>query len=843
MIVIFKQTDNQILPSKAYERLFYSRIILSTAFYQKLNILSLVLITLQYLFWIRANPKVFLWLHKYKYKMNYLEGLNKAQHEAVTTTEGPSLVIAAAGSGKTRVLTLRIAHLLMKGIPPWSILTLTFTNKAAREMQARIAKVVDERTARQLWMGTFHSKFMQILRMESDKLGYPKTFTIYDTTDSKSLVSSIIKDLNLDKQTYKANEVFGRISSAKNNLITPQAYASNTQLVAYDRQTRKPEIARIYALYAQRCYKAAAMDFDDLLINTNILFRDFPEVLAKYQEKFKYILVDEYQDTNYSQYLIVKKLAALHQNVCVVGDDAQSIYSFRGAKIENILNFRNDYPNYKLFKLEQNYRSTKTIVNAANSVIAKNQKQIQKVAFSANAEGDKVKVIKAYNDHEEGVIVANAISDLVHREHANYSDFAVLYRTNAQSRIFEESLRKRNIPYRVYGSLSFYQRKEIKDILAYFRVTINPHDDESIKRIVNFPTRGIGNTTMERLEGEANTKKQSIWTTVEKLHLVNPGLKPSAIKKLAEFHGTIMAFRSKIFTIDAYEAARSIALGSGILHEFKSDNSFEGISRLQNLEELLNGIKEFVDTQKKEGITETITLADYLENVSLLTDADTDKPEDRNKVSIMTIHAAKGLEFDYVFIAGVEEDLFPSRLSLGTPEELEEERRLFYVALTRAAKLATISHAQIRYKWGDLTNCIPSRFINEIDSQWVESAELEKEQDDFTLSDDFFEQGMDEMRHDSKSYQRERVDGSKEIYGNRRLIRVKNSPSEGFASTSSNSVSNSISSGAKVTHERFGIGVVLEVEGDGQNRKATIDFTNAGKKTLLLKFAKLKVID
>jgi DNA helicase-2/ATP-dependent DNA helicase PcrA len=585
------------------------------------------------------------------------------------------------------------------------------------------------------------------------------------------------------------------------------------------------------------------MDFDDLLINTNILFRDFPEVLGKYQEKFKYILVDEYQDTNYSQYLIVKKLAALHQNVCVVGDDAQSIYSFRGAKIENILNFRNDYPNYKLFKLEQNYRSTKTIVNAANSVIAKNHKQIQKVAFSANVEGDKVKVIKAYNDHEEGILVANAISEIIHREHANYNDFAVLYRTNAQSRIFEESLRKRNIPYRVYGSLSFYQRKEIKDILAYFRVAINPHDDESIKRIVNFPTRGIGSTTMDRLEGKANTTGQSIWTTIEKLHIVNPGLKPSAIKKLGEFNGMIMAFRSNIFTIDAYEAARSVALGSGILHEFKTDNSFEGISRLQNLEELLNGIKEFVDTQKREGIIETITLADYLENVSLLTDADIDKPEDINKVSIMTIHSAKGLEFDYVFIAGVEEDLFPSRMSSGTPDELEEERRLFYVALTRAAKLATISHAQIRYKWGDLTNCIPSRFINEIDPQWVESTELEKEQDDFPLSDDFFQQGMDEMRPSLKSYQRKTFDNSKEIYGNRRLIRIKKSSAEGIASTSSNTENNSINIGAKVDHERFGIGMVIEVEGDDQNRKATIDFTTAGKKTLLLKFAKLKIIE
>jgi DNA helicase-2/ATP-dependent DNA helicase PcrA len=776
--------------------------------------------------------------------MNYLEGLSEVQLDAVTTTEGPALVIAAAGSGKTRVLTLRIAHLLKQGVNPWSILALTFTNKAAREMQARIAKVVDETTARQLWMGTFHSKFMRILRMESDKLGYPKTFTIYDTTDSKSLVSSIIKELKLDKQTYKPGDVFGRISSAKNNLITPQAYAANTQLVAFDKQTRKPEIAHIYALYAQRCYKAAAMDFDDLLLNTNILFRDFPEVLAKYQDKFKYILVDEYQDTNYSQYLIVKKLAALHQNVCVVGDDAQSIYSFRGAKIENILNFRNDYPDYKLFKLEQNYRSTKTIVNAANSIIARNRKQIQKVAFSDNAEGDKVKIIRAYNDHEEGLIVANAISEILHRDHVEYKDFAILYRTNAQSRIFEESLRKRNIPYRVYGSLSFYQRKEIKDILAYFRVAINPLDDESIKRIINFPARGIGNTTMEHLEGEANAKEQSIWTTIEKLGVANPGLKPAAVKKLFDFHEMISGFRTKVFTTNAYETARSIALGSGMLHEFKADNSFEGISRLQNMEELLNGIKEFIDSQKKEGITETITLADYLENVSLLTDADTDKPEDKNKVSVMTIHAAKGLEFDYVFIAGVEEELFPSHMSLGTPEELEEERRLFYVALTRAAKLATVTHAQVRYKWGDLTNCVPSRFISEIDPQWVESSELNSEdEEEFPMDNNYFKKSMGRNHSDSGSFTKQTSDSQHSSYSKRNLTRLTTNPSEIPSSNSTLIDNNSINKGTRVVHERFGSGIVLDVEGEGQNRKATINFGAFGQKNLLLKFAKLKVND
>ncbi|MFO8021713.1 MAG: UvrD-helicase domain-containing protein, partial [Perlabentimonas sp.] len=565
--------------------------------------------------------------------MQYLNELSETQREAVTTIKGPALIIAGAGSGKTRVLTYRIAHLLKQGVAPWNILALTFTNKAAREMKERIAAVVGNETAKRLWMGTFHSMFMRILRAEANKLGYPNSFTIYDTADSKSLVSSIIKELKLDTQTYKVNEVFGRISSAKNNLITPQAYATNGQLVSFDRQTRKPEVAKIYAMYVQRCYKAAAMDFDDLLLNTNVLFRDFPDVLAKYQEKFKYILVDEYQDTNYSQYLIVKKLAAEHNNVCVVGDDAQSIYSFRGAKIENILNFRNDYPDYKLFKLEQNYRSTQTIVNAANSVIAKNQKQIQKASFSANAEGDKVKIIKAYTDQEEGFMVAGAISELIQREHAGYKDFAILYRTNAQSRIFEEALRKRNIPYRVYGSLSFYQRKEIKDTIAYLRLTINPNDDEALKRVINFPARGIGKTTLERLEGTANSQVQSIWTTIEQLPENNAGLKPAAIKKVTQFYQLVKQFSTQAFTNDAYETAKSILVASGIMKELKSDNSIEGVTRLQNIEELLNSIQEFCETQKEEGVAETTTLADFLENVSLLTDADTDKPEDKNRVS------------------------------------------------------------------------------------------------------------------------------------------------------------------------------------------------------------------
>ena len=769
--------------------------------------------------------------------MNYLDELSEVQRDAVISTEGPALVIAAAGSGKTRVLTYRVAHLLTKGVPPWSILALTFTNKAAREMKERIARIVGEKTAAQLWMGTFHSMFLRILRIEAEKLGYSKNFTIYDTTDSKSLVTSIIKDLKLDPQVYKPSEVFSRISHAKNNLITPQAYTSNVELTAYDQHTRKPEIGRIYSLYAQRCYKASAMDFDDLLLNTNILFRDFQDVLARYQDKFRYILVDEYQDTNYSQYVIVKKLSAPHQNVFVVGDDAQSIYSFRGAKIENILNFRNDYPDYKLFKLEQNYRSTQTIVNAANSIIEKNTKQIKKIAFSSNEIGEKIKIIKAFTDHEEGYLVASEILNLQQREHAHNKEFAILYRTNAQSRIFEEALRKRNIPYRVYGSLSFYQRKEIKDLLAYFRLILNPNDDEALKRIINYPARGIGETTLERLDTEANIKNQSIWAIIEGLDVNNPGLKSGSLKKVKDFTEIIRQLQTIAYTGEAYDTAYSIAAGTGMIRDLKEDKSFEGLARYQNIEELLNSIKEFTDSQKKEGVTEVITLADYMENVSLLTDQDTEKPEDRDKVTVMTIHSAKGLEFNYIFLTGVEEDLFPSRMALVSPDELEEERRLFYVAITRAAKKANISFAQTRYKWGNLTHCVPSRFVNEIDQKWVEFSgdmEITEPADD-----------LNGIQKNNSSYKVKGFSGKTTSFSptqnNGSLYRL--TPVKATAGNEEHSnESILIEEGMLVSHERFGKGKVLHIEGEGQNRKATVLFTNAGQKQLLLKFAKLNVL-
>ncbi len=771
--------------------------------------------------------------------MEYLNGLSDVQREAVVSSQGASLIIAGAGSGKTRVLTYRIAHLLKQGVPPWSILALTFTNKAAREMKDRIASVVGEKTARELWMGTFHSMFLKILRVEAEKLGYSKTFTIYDTTDTKSLIGKIIKDLKLDAQVYKVSEVYGRISSAKNNLITPQAYSTNSSLVTYDRQTKKPEIYNIYAQYAQRCHKAAAMDFDDLLMNTNILFRDFPEVLAKYQGRFKYILVDEYQDTNYSQYLIVKKLAAQHHNVCVVGDDAQSIYSFRGAKIENILNFRNDYPDYKLFKLEQNYRSTQTIVNAANSIIARNTKQIQKVSFSAKDEGEKVTVIKAYTDQEEGFLVTAAVTDIIHREHAQYKDIAILYRTNAQSRIFEETLRKRNIPYRLYGSLSFYGRKEIKDVLAYFRLSVNPNDDEAFKRVINFPARGIGDTTLERIEHSANQHGKSIWATLESTSAEAIGIKPGIAKKVFDFMHLVNGFATQAFSADAFETASSIIAATGILKEFKTDSTNEGISRLQNIEELLNGIREFVDSQKEEGVTETPTLADYLENVSLLTDADNDKPEDKNKVSLMTIHSAKGLEFNYVFLTGLEEELFPSKMSFGTPEQIEEERRLFYVGLTRAAVKATISYAQMRFKWGNISNCIPSRFIGEINPIYIEQPIGAESSDDDEI---FAAPTKTRALNFRKPNLRPLNPPEQKKNGGFVSPYVKTESSEKVTENINPIVIGDLYVGAKVTHDRFGDGTIISLEGSGQDTKAEIEFRSVGQKTLLLKYAKLRVL-
>ncbi|MBN2521190.1 MAG: UvrD-helicase domain-containing protein [Bacteroidales bacterium] len=785
--------------------------------------------------------------------VDFLQDLNEVQQKAVVDYTGPSLVIAGAGAGKTRVLTYRVAYLLYKGISANKILALTFTNKAAKEMKDRISSLVGADLAKYLWMGTFHSIFAKILRFESDKLGYPSNYTIYDTIDTKNLLKKIIKDLNLDDKVYRIGEIQRRISGAKNNLITPQAYKSNSSIIDRDRANRKPRLAEIYQIYASRCYKAGAMDFDDLLLNINILFRDFPEVLEKYKERFDYILVDEYQDTNYAQYVIVKKLAEDHKNICVVGDDAQSIYSFRGAKIENILNFKNDYRNYKLFKLEQNYRSTKNIVNAANSVIEKNKDQIHKKVWSNKEIGDKIKVIKALTDNEEGYIVSNAIVDIHLRDHDDFKDFAILYRTNAQSRIFEESLRKKNIPYKVYGSISFYQRKEIKDLLAYFRLVINDKDDEALRRIINYPVRGIGNTTLDKLEYHANQHNVSIWKIMTDPEKYNIKLQSRTINSLLKFIELIIGFKKQITNQDAYDIAFNIASSTGILKELHEERTPESLSRYENIQELLNGIKEFSLNFLEENGKKAI-LTDYIENVALLTDADNEKPEDFNKVTIMTIHSAKGLEFKNVFIAGAEEDLFPSPMSLGNPNDLEEERRLFYVALTRAKHRAFISFAESRYKWGNLNNCSPSRFIKEIDTQYVDLPKELLEEIEFSENGKiptFLYNGNTLMRNSNTGI------SQKDNYYNKKKL-IKYSEAQKNSSTiknfnlnlrSSNNLQNfvpddpeKIQVGMQIEHPRFGKGKVLSLEGKSPNLKAAIFFQNFGQKQLLLKFAKLKII-
>jgi len=771
----------------------------------------------------------------------YLKDLNDVQHKAVTSINGPSLVIAGAGSGKTRVLTYRIAYLLSKGNDPRSILSLTFTNKAAKEMKERIGQLVGFEVARKLWMGTFHSIFSKILRREADKLGYSSNFTIYDTQDSKSLVKSIIKEMKLDDQTYKVNEVYGRISSSKNNLVTARAYVTNDQIMKIDAMNRKPKIADIYKLYALRCKKADAMDFDDLLLNTNILFRDFPEVLKKYQDSFRYILVDEYQDTNYAQYLIVKKLAAHHKNVCVVGDDAQSIYSFRGAKIENILNFRNDYPGYNIFKLEQNYRSTQNIVNAANSLIIKNKDQIKKKVWSANDTGTKIQVLEASTDNEEGFLVAGAINDTIYREQVQYRDIAILYRTNAQSRIFEEALRKKNIPYKVFGSLSFYQRKEIKDLLSYCRLTVNPNDTEALKRVINYPARGIGNTTQGRIEEYANLHDVSMWEIVSQPDEYPVELNAGVKKKLVAFSNLIKSFQSLLAETDAYELANHIANASGILEDLHFKNTPENLSKYENLQELLNSIKEFTDNRAED---EVKSLDYYLENVALLTDADNEKEEDINKVSIMTIHASKGLEFDYVFIAGLEEELFPSRMSITLPQDLEEERRLFYVAITRARKQATLSYAYTRYKWGTPSNCSPSRFIEEIDPAFIELPDKEEKNamPRFQRKSYGVSVGSNgNPNHFEKTGNATTVNPGLQ----RKLTKLKTASAKAAENDSPFEVSDPdiLEKGMTVEHQRFGTGTIASIEGNSPNKKATVIFNGAGQKQLLLKFAKLKIIN
>ncbi len=768
---------------------------------------------------------------------NYLESLNIAQRDAVINTEGASLVIAGAGSGKTRVLTYRIAHLIEKGVAPSSILALTFTNKAAREMKGRIATEVGNNVSKHLWMGTFHAIFSRILRAEAATIGYPTTFTIYDTQDSKSLIKAVIKSLNLEDNTYKPGIILNRISTAKNNLVTPVAYHQNALQREADQAARIPRTSEIYLEYTKRCKNAGAMDFDDLLLLTNILFRNNPEILAKYQQMFKYILVDEYQDTNFSQYLIVKRLAEMHHNICVVGDDAQSIYSFRGARIENILNFKNDYPGYNTYKLEQNYRSTQVIVDAANSLIAKNKNQLQKTVFSENALGDRIKVLTAMNEHEEGYLVANEIFDHRMKEHENYSDFAILYRTNAQSRVFEEILRKRNIPYKIYGGLSFYQRKEIKDILSYFRLIINKKDDESFKRIINYPARGIGSTTLNRLEDAASTTGCSIWevaTYPEKMLLA--GLNGGVIKKINEFTQLISKFAGQFETTEAYEMANKIASESGILTELYQDKSPENLSRYENTQELLNAIQDFSLNAKEEGMPAGLQV--FMEDVALLTDQDNDKDGDTDKVTLMTVHSSKGLEFKNVFIVGLEENLFPSGFSgTLTLSELEEERRLFYVALTRSEKQVWLSFAQQRFRWGKAEFCNPSRFIGEIDHQYLD-IQNSRSIPQFRNQELNADSSNRHLQRDETKYQpplkpvspTQRMQIAKSVLPSGSVPFVSDAPEK-------------IQVGMFVEHERFGRGKVLNVEGKMPDLKAKVFFPNAGDKNLLLKFAKLKISD
>lgn len=751
--------------------------------------------------------------------MNFLNELNESQRAAVEYTQGPALVIAGAGSGKTRVLTYRIAQLLSQGVPAYKILALTFTNKAAREMQKRIAELVGTEIAANLWMGTFHSIFSKILRFEAEKLGYTSSFTIYDTQDSKNLIKAIVKDMKLDDKVYKPNVILGRISMAKNNLIVAQSYAQNSRILSEDTAGKRPLIGEIYKQYQQRCKQSDTMDFDDLLLQTNILFRDHPEVLAKYQEKFNYILVDEYQDTNYSQYLIVKKLSDIHRNICVVGDDAQSIYSFRGARIENILNFKNDYPDYKLFKLEQNYRSTTTIVDAANSVISKNREQIPKKTFSENEEGEKIIVMRALSDKEEGFQVTNEIFKLANYEQQEYSDFAILYRTNAQSRILEEALRKRNIPYKIYGGQSFYQRKEIKDLLAYFRVAVNQNDEEALKRIINYPRRGIGDSTVEKLREIALKYQVSIWTVLCNLNKVADTFNSGTLAKLSKFAAMIDRFREQIPNENAYDIAYVIARTSGIVDDLSADETPEGVSRKENIQELLNGIKDFSETAYKEGKDDKLPA--FLEGVALLTDQDGEKEGDQNKVTLMTIHSSKGLEFSNVFLAGMEEELFPAQQCVASPSALEEERRLFYVALTRAEKRVFLSYATTRYKNGQVVSSRPSRFIAEIDQEYLDGyIPLREEPSGFKLRT---APGNLANRTSPITIQRQAPVEVPEI------DRSKLRPID----------SNQVVPGMVIFHPTFGAGKVVNIEGLGVQKKAKVLFAEGGTRVLLLKFAKL----
>ena len=766
----------------------------------------------------------------------FLDELNPPQRKAVEHIDGPLMVIAGAGSGKTRVLTYRIANLLQKGIDPFNILALTFTNKAAKEMKLRIGKIVKGNESNNLWMGTFHSVFSKILRFESDKINFPSNFTIYDTSDAKNLIKTLVKEMNLDKDIYKPNILLGRISSLKNGLVSVDGYRSNSLLQAEDSSRKLTEFASLYSNYQKRLFQSGSMDFDDLLFYTYKLLRDFPEVLNKYQNKFKYILVDEYQDTNHVQYMIVKRLAAMNENICVVGDDAQSIYAFRGANIQNIFNFKNDYPDFKTVKLEQNYRSTQTIVNAANSLIKHNKNQIKKTVFSQKSYGEPIKICKTVSDSEEGNIVSQSIFETQMNERCSFDNFSILYRTNSQSRALEESLRKRNIPYKIFGGLSFYQRKEVKDLLSYFRVVINSKDEEALKRIINYPSRGIGNTTIQKVIINARNNEVSLYESLSNpIYFTHLGVNSGTKNKLSNFVTMIESFKAQIKE-DAYQLAEFIAKTTGLVYELNKDKTPEGISRYENVQELLNAIKEFsVNNKSNSNIAD---LPSFMEDVALLTDQDNEKKDEKNKVTLMTIHASKGLEFPYVYLVGMEENLFPSQLSVHSRDELEEERRLFYVGLTRAEKKVQLSYATSRWRWGQLIDSEPSRFLQEIDDSLV----------------DWQFQFRNKIENNNKSSYQINLQKSRKTFFKNDTKKVSQKSTNHFVPKKLKKISqtqnqnyqtsnNQLKEGMLVEHERFGIGKILKIDNHNGNNKAIILFNDVGEKQLLLKFAKLKILN
>lgn len=781
---------------------------------------------------------------------DYIEELNEGQRNAVLYNDGPSLVIAGAGSGKTRVLTYKIAYLLENGYQPWNILALTFTNKAAREMKERIARQMGPERARHLWMGTFHSIFLRILHVEAGHIGFTSQFTIYDTADSKSLIRSIIKEMGLDEKVYKPGMVQARISNAKNHLVSPAGYANNKEAYEGDRAAKVPALRDIYQRYWERCRQADAMDFDDLLFYTFLLFRDHPEVLARYQDQFRYILVDEYQDTNFAQHSIVLQLAKNHQHVCVVGDDAQSIYSFRGADIDNILYFTKVYPDTKVFKLEQNYRSTQTIVRAANSLIEKNQWQIRKEVFSEKEKGEAIGVYQAYSDVEEGDIVVNKIAELRREKRYAYSDFAILYRTNAQSRIFEEAMRKRSMPYRIYGGLSFYQRKEIKDVIAYFRLIVNPNDEEAFKRIINYPARGIGDTTVGKIIAAATGHNVSLWTVLCEPLAYGLNFNKGTVGKLQAFRELISAFITDAAEKNAYEIGADIIRQSGIINDVCQDSSPENLSRKENIEELVNGMSDFCAQRQEEG-NPNVLLGDFLSEVSLLTDQDSDKDGDDEKITLMTVHSAKGLEFKNVFVVGMEENLFPSSMVGDSPRALEEERRLFYVAITRAEEHCFLSYAKTRFRYGKMEFGSPSRFLKDIDVRFLrlpqDAGMFRRVEEKAAVFRRENARGFAPDKEDAPYGGKERVSvrPKQQIIAPtvpRNLKRVAPSANTASTSPSAGASANRVQQGQLIEHERFGLGEVLKVEGEGDNAKATIRFKNAGDKQLLLRFARFKVI-